>query len=68
MSASTWQPSGSSVCSVMIEWLYEVGQPVLAGGEKGVIERRSMNINHIAVYLVNDRWWFERELSLPCPV
>ena len=57
--------------ALLDDWKYDVGQFVLAGDKGGAIERRSHNINHIPVYLVFERWWFESELqpaAPPCPV
>lgn len=50
---------------------FAVGQSVLAGGSPGTIERRGVCIHKTAVYLVNGRWWHERDLTAttpPCPV
>lgn len=53
---------------VEVTWRYAVGQQVLAGGVPGAVECRSHNVNWLPVYLVNGRWWFEGDLSIPCPV
>lgn len=47
---------------------YEEGQTVLYRGLEAKIQNRSVNINGMPVYQINNVWVSENELMLPPPI